>query len=480
MESNNNSPSPSASTSFPPQMEEFKLEVIETVDEEKFSDQCEFIPRESLMTRLVSKYPSAKAIYVSFFIVLSYHLWIRLLQYYLDDNIRTLHAGIVVKFMQGFGNALLLWALVVVVTIFIVSPIITLLGNKQIPLAIWSSLVIFSLCLVTPIGVLFFGIKHLSASALIIEMFRLKMKVIAFSVATSRKYRDYEEKMNRSKEDPNHFLPSPPETSSVSNFLYFLFAPTLVYRDVYPKSESRSLLRIIRYSYELVLIFMCFIPVGFWMTHSADLIGLQPLPITFLLSLIVPCMVIGLVIQLTIFYALLHCIQNIFAEILMFGDREFYTAWWEEPDPKLMYRKWNLIISNFCFSYIYLPLKSWSPSFAASLVLFLSAVLHETVIAFGCGFFLPVFFFFGSLFIIYIGLQLAVPNIMGWLMKRPYILYVYNWLALGLFWTCLLLFNLIEYWSRQNCPAKQEVWYDIFIPRTISCITIPGWYPWNS
>ena len=44
---------------------------------------------------------------------------------------------------------------------------------------------------------------------------------------------------------------------------------------------------------------------------------------------------------LTMFYSVFHSYLNLFAELTRFGDRRFYSDWWNANDLGEYWRKWN-------------------------------------------------------------------------------------------------------------------------------------------
>jgi sterol O-acyltransferase len=54
------------------------------------------------------------------------------------------------------------------------------------------------------------------------------------------------------------------------------------------------------------------------------------------------------------FYMLLHSWFNFWAEILRFPDRLFYEDWWNSLEFGTYYRKWNIVVHEWLYYYIYL------------------------------------------------------------------------------------------------------------------------------
>jgi diacylglycerol O-acyltransferase-1 len=115
---------------------------------------------------------------------------------------------------------------------------------------------------------------------------------------------------------------------------------------------------------------------------------------------------VSVLVWLLMFYSFFHCFLNITAEVLQFGDREFYLAWWNARDIADYWRQWNLPVYNWGRSHIYLPMvasKQFSASFATLTVFTISAVLHELLIG------VPVHNVSGVAFT---GMMLQIPVIM--------------------------------------------------------------------
>ena len=436
-------------------------------------NRLKFEIRESALTRLTREDVTSRVIYCIFFVVLSCYFWTRIIEYIFKKDLREDHLEIVMKYMSGFDNAFYCWIVTNLVIILIFYPIIKCsAGNKCIMFAATLLAIIF-LTTVTPIAKIFFGVRLLSAAALMIEQIRIQMKVIAFSVSISRLYRE-----QMMTEQNGQLMKSPAKTSSLSSFVYFLFAPTLIYNESYPRSKSRNLLKVLLMIYELLVIFIFIIPIALWLTTPiSSRVGFESFSVSDLVSLLYPAAVTGLLFMLVLFYGLLHLWMNIWAELLMFGDRQFYLEFWYDKDPQIMYRKWNLIVSNWCFSYVFLPLKEWSAAFALMLIIVLSAAMHEAVIVAALGYVIPVFFIFGCTLIPYgIILKLFGSLVTPILTKYPKIGHILVWIGSAVMWSMIMLIHVIEFWSRQNCPSSISIkWMDYFYPRTFSCLTLEGW-----
>ena len=91
---------------------------------------------------------------------------------------------------------------------------------------------------------------------------------------------------------------------------------------------------------------------------------------------------ISLVIWLAGFFAIFQSALNALAEIMKFGDREFYTEWWNSPSVGTYWRTWNKPVYHFMRRHIYSPLvaRGWSSNAASAWVFVFSGFLHELLV----------------------------------------------------------------------------------------------------
>ncbi|XWS72200.1 hypothetical protein CRYUN_Cryun02cG0019800 [Craigia yunnanensis] len=90
---------------------------------------------------------------------------------------------------------------------------------------------------------------------------------------------------------------------------------------------------------------------------------------------------------------------NILAELLHFGDREFYRDWWNAKTVEEYWRMWNMPVHKWMVRHIYFPcLRNGIPKGVAIIISFLvSAVFHELCIAVPCHIF-KLWAFIGIMF----------------------------------------------------------------------------------
>ncbi|XP_017831576.1 sterol O-acyltransferase 2 isoform X2 [Callithrix jacchus] len=185
------------------------------------------------------------------------------------------------------------------------------------------------------------------------------------------------------------------QAPSFSSYLYFLFCPTLIYRETYPRTPY------VRWNYVAknfaqalgCVLYACFILGRLCVPVFANM-SREPFSTRALVLSILHATLPGIFMLLLIFFAFLHCWLNAFAEMLRFGDRMFYRDWWNSTSFSNYYRTWNVVVHDWLYSYVYqdgLRLLGGRARRAAMLGVFLvSAVAHEYIFCFVLGFFYPV------------------------------------------------------------------------------------------
>ncbi|KAI9807791.1 MAG: hypothetical protein M1825_005096 [Sarcosagium campestre] len=176
-----------------------------------------------------------------------------------------------------------------------------------------------------------------------------------------------------------------PQNITFRNISYFWWAPTLVYQPVYPRSSHIRWEFVAKRVGEFAALSM-FI----WIASAQyaapvlqnSLDKIQTLNFPLILERLMKLSTISLVIWLAGFFALFQSALNALAEVMTFGDREFYTDWWNSPSVASYWRMWNRPVYQFMKRHIHMPLvgRGWSP-YASSVIVFLfSAVLHELLV----------------------------------------------------------------------------------------------------
>ncbi|XP_068121201.1 sterol O-acyltransferase 2-like [Hyperolius riggenbachi] len=252
-----------------------------------------------------------------------------------------------------------------------------------------------------------------------------------------------------------------------SSYLYFLFCPTLIYRDSYPRTPYIRWKYVIKNFAQFVgcLFFGYYVLANLCIPVFTNM-SKQPFSIKVLVLSIFHATLPGTFVLLLSFFAFLHCWLNAFAEMLRFADRMFYKDWWNSTSFSNYYRTWNVVVHDWLYHYVYQDLlwllKGKFRSGGMLAVFLISASVHEYVFTVSLGFFYPVMFclfiFFGVSFHFTINDKRTSP--------------VYNVLV----WTFLFIGQGIqvclycqEWYAQIHCPLKEKTFWGLVTPRSWSC-----------
>uniref|UniRef100_A0A1A9W6X0 O-acyltransferase n=1 Tax=Glossina brevipalpis TaxID=37001 RepID=A0A1A9W6X0_9MUSC len=249
-------------------------------------------------------------------------------------------------------------------------------------------------------------------------------------------------------------------------YLYFLFAPTLVYRDYYPRSSRiRWKFALARFMEVVAIAFLySYIYERYIIPNFSDF-GKEPLNISFITVKLFASLMPFKIMLLTAFYMVLHAWPNFTAELLRFGDRMFYKDWWTASNYDTYYRKWNVIVHDWLYEYIYkdfyIYIFNRSKLFSALVVFWISALFHDIPLCFSLQLFFPAMcIFFGLLGVLLKFITRLAPKNFG-----NFIL----WFSLIVGNGMLVALYCIEYYARTNCPKLIENWWDHLIPHFWYC-----------
>jgi sterol O-acyltransferase len=275
------------------------------------------------------------------------------------------------------------------------------------------------------------------------------------------------DKLNESNSGPQAFSVPHTPCPAFSKFLYFIFAPTLIYRDSYPRTSSVRWKYVISQLAQFVaaalfsyyLFYRFCLPV--FRHFNSEHVTLK----IFVLS-ILNCTLPGALLLFCAFYGFLHCWLNAFAEMLRFADRQFYSDWWTATSWSSYYRTWNIVVHDWLYTYIYrdchklLGVKYRLVSMYA--VIFLSACVHEYILALAFGYFYPILF-----------LQFAILGFISMLIlpqrTQNIAFNIFIWTSLFVGLGMQMCLYSIEWYARQNCPRAINGPLDYFVPRTFFC-----------
>uniref|UniRef100_A0AAR2IT56 O-acyltransferase n=1 Tax=Pygocentrus nattereri TaxID=42514 RepID=A0AAR2IT56_PYGNA len=176
-----------------------------------------------------------------------------------------------------------------------------------------------------------------------------------------------------------------PGNLAFKNLYYFVSAPTLCYELNFPRSQSVRMGFLLRRLFEMVgenlFLFRCFFQ---WTKRydtncQCDCDMDYSRMIERLLRLAVPNHFLWLIF----FYWFFHSSMNFVAELLRFGDREFYRDWWNSESVTYFWQNWNIPVHKWCIRHFYKPLlrKGASKLLSQSAVFFASAFFHEYLVS---------------------------------------------------------------------------------------------------
>ncbi|XP_064401141.1 sterol O-acyltransferase 2-like [Halichondria panicea] len=246
---------------------------------------------------------------------------------------------------------------------------------------------------------------------------------------------------------------------SFSKYLYFLLAPTLIYRDNYPRIPRVRPLRVLSHFIK------CCISLAFVSIIVKEVFGASFTQDWQLLAkMFLSCMLWGLILQFMAGYFFLHCWSNLFGELLRFADRQFYSDWWTCNSFSQFYRKWNLLVHDWIKAYVYQDLKNKfkNPVFnkmAFVPCILMSAIYHEYVLWAPLRFVLPVLLLQYSTFGLLL-FALKPSSHSSW----NYLIHVGLQVGVSLMVFCYVM----EFNARITCP-KEENAVNTFVPRFLEC-----------
>jgi len=177
-----------------------------------------------------------------------------------------------------------------------------------------------------------------------------------------------------------------PQNISLTNLLYFIAIPTLVYRLEYPVAPSirwgwlaRRLAEMVFLSALIVAIVEQYVVP---LVHSS-ITPIESFDIWMIVERLLKLSVPNLYVWLLGFYVFFHIYLNIMAEITRYGDRLFYRDWWNATSLGYYWRTWNIPVHAWMLVHIYTPLtnRGYSKTTAYLACFLVSALFHELVIA---------------------------------------------------------------------------------------------------
>ena len=240
-------------------------------------------------------------------------------------------------------------------------------------------------------------------------------------------------------------VPQYPGNVSLFSYCYFLLAPTLCFQLKYPRTQECRVSFVIKRSIELavstMLMFFLIQQSVLPITRST-VTSLNDLNSWDIVEKVLRLQMQYVGVWILMFYSFFHCFLNIMAELLYFGDREFYRDWWNSNSLEEYWKEWNIPVHSWALRHIYYPMRRRNISrlIGNVTVFFVSAVFHELIIAFSFKmyYFLAFTAMMSNVPLIYIQTRLKrylensqLNNIFFWLLfcfiGHPVAIMVYHW-----------------------------------------------------
>ncbi|RYP62155.1 hypothetical protein DL770_009628 [Monosporascus sp. CRB-9-2] len=176
-----------------------------------------------------------------------------------------------------------------------------------------------------------------------------------------------------------------PDNITMSNLVYFWWAPTLVYQPVYPRTEKTRWIFVLKRLAEasVLSVFIWFCSAQYAApTLVNSLERIDSLNFVGIIERLLKLSTISLVIWLAGFFALFQSLLNALAEVMCFGDRCFYDDWWNSASLGEYWRLWNKPVYQFMKRHVYSPMvaRGYKMGHASIAVFSVSAILHELLV----------------------------------------------------------------------------------------------------
>ncbi|XP_033754870.1 diacylglycerol O-acyltransferase 1-like isoform X2 [Pecten maximus] len=257
-----------------------------------------------------------------------------------------------------------------------------------------------SLLLIIPAGVILYLHPFPAFSCMTCGIYTVSfLKLVSYASVNKwcRQKKGETKKMRRSRsisESPKNgvngqvatIIISYPDNLTQSDLWYFMVAPTLCYELNFPRSlriRKRFLIKRIVEMLFLSQLILGLIQQWIVPTVQNSMRPLQDLELSRVLERLLKLAVPNHLIWLIFFYWGFHSCLNVSAELLKFGDREFYKDWWNAESVTEFWQTWNVPVHRWCVRHLYKPLvkRGYSKQLASILVFAMSAFFHEYLVS---------------------------------------------------------------------------------------------------
>ncbi|KAJ0066041.1 hypothetical protein NL108_001264, partial [Boleophthalmus pectinirostris] len=167
---------------------------------------------------------------------------------------------------------------------------------------------------------------------------------------------------------------------------YFVFAPTLCYELNFPRSPKIRMSFLVRRLVEMLFFTQLLVALTQqWMVPiiQSSMKPLEDMDLSRMMERLLRLAVPNHLLWLMFFYWFFHSSLNFTAELLRFGDRQFYKDWWNAETVTYFWQNWNIPVHKWCLRHFYKPLikRGFSKIVSQSAVFFLSAFFHEYLVS---------------------------------------------------------------------------------------------------
>ncbi|XP_077447292.1 diacylglycerol O-acyltransferase 1a [Stigmatopora argus] len=183
-----------------------------------------------------------------------------------------------------------------------------------------------------------------------------------------------------------HSHVSYPGNLTYRDMYYFVFAPTLCYQLNFPRSPRIRKRFLLRRLFEMLFFMQLLVGlIQQWMvpTIQNSMKPFQEMNFSRMVERLLKLAVPNHLIWLIFFYWFFHSSMNFVAELLQFGDREFYRDWWNSESVTYFWANWNIPVHKWCLRHFYKPMlrRGVNKLVAQSAVFLLSAFFHEYLVS---------------------------------------------------------------------------------------------------
>ena len=451
--------------------------------------------RESLIDALMRD-RNGRAAYCILFSVLFIYSVIVVIGYLLDPKRRDADVNALIAAFPNFEYSAACWLVMLAILLVVVYPATRTHVKSGFKAGALYSLLMF-LCaialIVLPIlTILHFQTRYFATGILLIEQLRLLMKMIDY-VSVNKDKDPKRKKKDRDTEMSSHSASQSHSHSHAQNnndddlvdvvvpkfsqFLYFLCAPTLLYRDDSNNNYAegkRSIFSIIVMGIEMDLLLLAIFRFTRFVGLHFSQIGFIPYKLPDIVDLFLLCCILGVVYFVSIHFVYAHLTQNISANLLKFGDRRFYDDYWSVIDPGLRAKNYCRIVADWLDVHVYNPVvaKTNNKGLGSIVVMLVTAAALEYIVSFSNGFILLLV----SSLMFTFAPALLMHKAMNKLMEKSpkgytFVLFVQT-LTIVFFMGLMIAAFTAESYSRTNCSRKHGGVRDVLIPRTLDCITL--------